>query len=89
MCAFTWSIETSCLIGSHKKNSFILKMLQTEKELPKDEISELQQPKGKMLEKFQGGAVKEEAKKQKLDLSTVFVGIKAGKKKQRKKKKKK
>lgn len=63
-------------------------MLETEKVLPKDEVEELQQP-GKMLEKFQGGAVKEEARKQKLDLSKVFVGIKAGKKKQRKKKKKK
>ena len=64
-------------------------MLQTEKELPKDEISELQQRKGKMLEKFQGRAVKEEARKQKLILSTVFVGIKAGKKKKKKKKKRK
>lgn len=64
-------------------------MLETEKVLPKDEISELQQPKGKMLEKFEGGAVKEEAKKQKLDLSTVFVGIKTEKKKKKKKKKKK
>ena len=64
-------------------------MLETEKQLPPDEVEELQKPKGKMLEKFQGGAVKEEAKKQKLDLSKVFVGIKAGKKKQRKKKKKK
>lgn len=63
-------------------------MLETEKVLPKDEVEELQQP-GKMLEKFQGRAVKEEARKQKLDLSKVFVGIKAGKKKQRKKKKKK
>jgi len=63
-------------------------MLQTEKELPKDEISELQQP-GKMLEKFEGKAVKEEAKKQTLDLSTVFVGIKAGKKKKKKQTKKK
>ena len=89
MCAFTWSIETSCLIGSHKKNSFILKMLQTEKELPKDEISELQQPKGKMLEKFQGRAVKEEAKKQKLDLSTVFIGIKKQPLQKKRKKKKK
>ena len=64
-------------------------MLETEKVLPKDEVEELQQTKGKMLEKFEGGAVKEEAKKQTLVLSTVFVGIKAGKKKQRKKKKKK
>ena len=64
-------------------------MLETEKVLPKDEISELQQRKGKMLEKFEGGAVKEEAKKQKLDLSTVFVGIKTEKKKKKKKKKKK
>ena len=64
-------------------------MLETEKVLPKDEISELQQPKGKMLEKFEGRAVKEEAKKQKLDLSTVFVGIKTEKKKKKKKKKKK
>ena len=64
-------------------------MLQTEKQLPPDEIEELQQTKGKMLEKFQGRAVKEEARKQKLDLSTVFVNIKTEKKKQRKKKKKK
>lgn len=64
-------------------------MLETEKVLPKDEISELQQPKGKMLEKFEGRAVKEEAKKQTLNLSEVFVGLKAGKKKQRKKRKKK
>lgn len=64
-------------------------MLETEKVLPKDEISELQQPKGKMLETFEGKAVKEEAQKQKLDLSKVFVNIKAGKKKQRKKRKKK
>lgn len=63
-------------------------MLETEKVLPKDEVEELQQP-GKMLEKFEGRAVKEEAKKQKLDLSTVFVGIKTEKKKKKKKKKKK
>ena len=53
-------------------------MLETEKELPKDEIEELQRPKGKMLEKFEGNAVKEQAKKQKLDLTKVFVGIKVG-----------
>ena len=68
-------------------------MLETEKELPKDEIEELQKPKGKMLEQFEGRAVKEEARKQKLDLSKVFVGIKKQpqqkKKKQTKKKKKK
>eukprot|EP00729_Bicosta_minor_P026289 gene26289-5941_t len=62
-------------------------MLETEKELPKDEIEELQRRKGKMLEKFEGKAVKEEARKQKLDLSKVFVGIK--KQPQQKKRKKK
>ena len=64
-------------------------MLETEKELPKDEISELQQPKGKMLEKFDGKAVQEEAKKQKLDLSKVFVGIKKQPQQKKRKKKKK
>lgn len=64
-------------------------MLETEKELPKDEIEELQRPKGKMLEKFEGKAVKEEARKQKLDLTKVFVGIKAEKKKKKQTKKKK
>ena len=39
-------------------------MLETEKVLPKDEVEELQQPKGKMLEQFEGKAVKEEAQKQ-------------------------
>lgn len=64
-------------------------MLQTEKELPKDEISQLQQPKGKMLEKFEGRAVKEEAKKQTLNLSEVFVGIKKQPLQKKRKKKKK
>lgn len=64
-------------------------MLETEKELPPDEVEELQKRKGKMLEQFEGRAVKEEARKQKLDLSTVFVGIKAEKKKKQRKKRKK
>lgn len=64
-------------------------MLETEKELPKDEIEELQRPKGKMLEKFEGKAVKEEARKQKLDLSLVFVGIKKQPQQKKRKKKKK
>lgn len=72
-----------------RKTLLYLKMLETEKVLPKDEISQLQQPKGKMLEKFQGRAVKEEAKKQTLDLSTVFVGIKKQPLQKKRKKKKK
>ena len=64
-------------------------MLETEKQLPPDEVEELQRPKGKMLEKFEGKAVKEEARKEKLDLSKVFVGIKTEKKKKKKKKKRK
>lgn len=64
-------------------------MLETEKVLPKDEVEELQQPKGKMLEKFEGRAVKEEAKKQTLNLSEVFVGIKKQPLQKKRKKKKK
>lgn len=63
-------------------------MLETEKELPKDEIEELQR-QGKMLEQFEGRAVKEEARKQKLDLSLVFVGIKKQPQQKKRKKKKK
>lgn len=64
-------------------------MLETEKQLPPDEVEELQKPKGKMLEQFEGRAVKEEARKQKLDLTKVFVGIKTEKKKKKQTKKKK
>jgi hypothetical protein len=50
-------------------------MLETEKELPPDEIEELQKRQGKLLDKFEKKADREEQKKQKLDLTKVFVGI--------------